>query len=68
MLATSCPLMHKIVQILLTRAESNSIGMSPIGGLVRPVFAEDDQGLLVKLDITRRFERRIPGSNPGRAI
>ena len=24
-------------------------------------------GLLVKLDITRRFERRIPGSNPGRA-
>ena len=24
-------------------------------------------GLLVKLDITRRFERLIPGSNPGRA-
>ena len=24
-------------------------------------------GLLVKLDITRRFERRIPGSNLGRA-
>ena len=37
----------RIAQILLTRAEPNSIGMSPIGGLIRPVFAEDDFGLLV---------------------
>ena len=26
-----------------------------------------EYGLLVKLDITRRFERRNPGSNPSRA-
>lgn len=38
----------RIEQIFLTRAEPNSIGMSPIGGLIHPVFAEDDHGLLVK--------------------
>jgi len=37
----------RIQQILLTRAEPNSIGMSPIGGLLHPVFAEDDFGLLI---------------------
>lgn len=41
---------ERIAQILLTRAEPNSIGMSPIGGLLHPVFAEDDYGLLVGID------------------
>jgi predicted polyphosphate/ATP-dependent NAD kinase len=40
----------RIAQILLTRAEPNSIGMSPIGGLIQPVFAEHDHGLLVNID------------------
>lgn len=38
---------ERIAQILLTRAEPNSIGMSPIGGLIHPVYAEHDHGLLV---------------------
>ena len=38
---------ERIAQILLTRAEPNSIGMSPIGGLIHPVYAGDDHGLLV---------------------
>ena len=38
---------ERIAQILLTRAEPNSIGMSPIGGLIHPVYMEDDKGLLV---------------------
>ncbi len=40
----------KIEQILLTRAEPNSIGMSPIGGLIHPVYAQDDFGLLLHID------------------
>jgi len=40
----------KIEQIVLTRAEPNSIGMSPIGGFLQPVYAEDDHGLLVTID------------------
>jgi len=37
----------RIAEILLTRAEPNAIGMSPIGGFIHPVYAEDDHGLLV---------------------
>lgn len=37
----------RIAQVFLSRAEPNSIGMSPIGGLIRPVHAEDDHGLLI---------------------
>jgi hypothetical protein len=37
----------RISQVFLTRAEPNSIGMSPIGGLIRPVYAEDDYGMLI---------------------
>ncbi len=40
----------KIVQLLLTRAEPSSIGMSPIGGLLHPVYAEDDEGLFIVTD------------------
>lgn len=39
----------RLVQVFLSRAEPNSIGMSPIGGLIRPVYADDDFGLLVTM-------------------
>lgn len=39
----------KIEQLILTRAEPDSIGMSPIGGYLDPVFAADDCGLWVRL-------------------
>lgn len=39
----------RLAQILLTRAEPNSIGMSPVGGLIQPVYAQDDHGLLVDI-------------------
>jgi len=39
----------RLKQILLTRAEPDAIGMSPIGGLIQPVYAEDDGGLLLHL-------------------
>lgn len=39
----------RLRQILLTRAEPDAIGMSPIGGLIHPVYAEDDGGLLLHL-------------------
>ena len=38
---------ERIVKLILTRAEPNAIGMSPIGGFLRPVFCEDDCGLEV---------------------
>lgn len=39
----------RLKQILLTRAEPDAIGMSPIGGLIQPVYADDDGGLLVHM-------------------
>ncbi|MBX3707944.1 MAG: NAD(+)/NADH kinase [Pseudomonadales bacterium] len=39
----------RIDRLLLTRAEPASIGMSPIGGLIEPVDAADDAGLLVEM-------------------
>lgn len=39
----------RIDRLLLTRAEPASVGMSPIGGLVEPVTAEEDEGLLVEM-------------------
>ncbi len=38
-----------IRKLLLTRAEPASIGMSPIGGFIDPVYEGDDEGLLVDL-------------------
>ena len=38
-----------IRKLLLTRAEPASIGMSPIGGFIDPVYEDDDEGLLVDL-------------------
>ena len=40
---------ERIDRLLLTRAEPASIGMSPIGGLIDPVGASDDAGLLVDM-------------------
>lgn len=39
----------RIDRLLLTRAEPTAVGMSPIGGMVEPVFEADDEGLLVEL-------------------
>ena len=39
----------KLRQVLLTRAEPDAIGMSPIGGFLDVVEAADDCGLLVRL-------------------
>jgi hypothetical protein len=39
----------KIERLLLTRAEPDAVGMSPIGGLVAPVDADADAGLLVEM-------------------
>lgn len=46
---------ERMVRILLTRAEPTAIGTSPIGGLLHPVDAADDAGLLVILGPGRRF-------------
>ena len=54
----------RIAQVFLSRAEPNSIGMSPIGGLVRPVYAEDDFGLLVTMDHLKGGDLR-DGDSPG---
>jgi hypothetical protein len=52
----------RIARILLTRAEPDAIGMSPIGGLLQPVGAEADQGLLVRMGAGRRFQAPLsPG-------
>jgi predicted polyphosphate/ATP-dependent NAD kinase len=38
----------KLRELVLARAEPAGIGMSPIGGLLRPVGADEDAGLLVQ--------------------
>lgn len=44
---------NKLRRLLLTRAEPDAIGMSPIGGLIEAVEAEDDAGLLVEMGAGR---------------
>jgi hypothetical protein len=39
----------KIRQLLLTRAEPDAIGMSPVGGCLQVVEAHDDHGLLLRM-------------------
>lgn len=52
----------RIDRLLLTRAEPDAIGMSPIGGLLEPVDAAADQGLLVRMGPGRRFRAPLsPG-------
>jgi hypothetical protein len=45
----------RLTRILLTRAEPDSVGMSPIGGFIDPVSAADDCGLLVEMGPGRSF-------------
>lgn len=52
----------KLREMVLTRAEPDAIGMSPIGGLVDPVGADDDCGLYVKFG--EGYSRQVPVS-PG---
>ncbi|MEM7016085.1 MAG: NAD(+)/NADH kinase [Pseudomonadota bacterium] len=40
---------NTLQQVILTRAHPDSVGMSPIGGLLRPVDASEDMGLHIKL-------------------
>lgn len=40
----------RLRQILLTRAEPDAIGMSPIGGMIEPVYADEDGGLLLHME------------------
>ena len=40
---------EKIESLVLTRAEPDAIGMSPIGGYIKPVYAQDDHGLVVEV-------------------
>jgi hypothetical protein len=40
---------EKIRRLLLTRAEPNAVGMSPIGGMIDVVDAADDAALLVEM-------------------
>ncbi|MFU8814204.1 MAG: NAD(+)/NADH kinase [Pseudomonadales bacterium] len=52
----------RIDRLLLTRAEPDAIGMSPIGGLLHPVYAADDHGLLLHMGPGRRFRAPLsPG-------
>ncbi|MEM7098964.1 MAG: NAD(+)/NADH kinase [Pseudomonadota bacterium] len=55
----------KISQIVLSRAEPNSIGMSPIGGLIRPVHAEDDFGLSMTVDAKADVQPLVAPISPG---
>jgi hypothetical protein len=47
----------RLDSMLLTRAEPNSVGMSPIGGFVDPVYAQDDCGLWVQMGSGGRIVR-----------
>lgn len=51
-----------IREIILTRAEPDSIGMSPIGGLIDPVAEEEDAGLFIRVGGDKHL--RVPVS-PG---
>ncbi len=46
---------QRLARILLTRAEPDSVGMSPIGGFLDPVDGAADCGLLVEMGEGRRF-------------
>ena len=53
----------KMRQILLTRAEPNAIGTSPVGGYLDVVESADDHGLLVRLGTPGR--QILPALSPG---
>ena len=39
----------RLRRVFLSRAEPDAIGMSPIGGLIEPVYEADNEGLLVEM-------------------
>jgi len=45
----------RLVRMLLTRAEPDAVGMSPIGGFVDPVDAGTDCGLLLEMGVGQIF-------------
>ena len=52
----------KLRQIMLTRAEPDAIGMSPIGGHLAIVEASDDHGLLLRMGTGRNVKAPVsPG-------
>ena len=52
----------KIRKLLLTRAEPDAIGMSPVGGCLQVVEAHDDHGLLLRMGEGRTINAPIsPG-------
>lgn len=65
----------RLRRVLLTRAEPGAVGMSPIGGLLDPVGADDDWGLcvdcgigehVVEAPIAPGFFRRLRVATPTR--
>ena len=46
---------NRLARLFLARAEPDAIGTSPIGGLIDPVSAQDDAGLLVEMGPGKRF-------------
>ena len=46
---------NRLARLFLSRAEPAAIGTSPIGGLIDPVGAQDDAGLLVEMGPGKRF-------------
>ena len=55
---------RKIRRILLTRAEPDAIGMSPVGGFIDVVEEGDDVGLLLELEQSPECAFKVPLS-PG---
>lgn len=55
----------KIDRILLTVASPAAVGMSPVGGLVVPVSAEEEGGLLVTCNRSSRDRRLSVPISPG---
>lgn len=45
---------ERLRELLLTRADPAAVGMTSIGGLLMPLTAEQDQGLVVRLAETRK--------------
>ena len=54
---------ERLARIVLTRAEPDAVGMSPIGGMLDVVEAGDDEGLLVEMGPGTEFSAPLsPGA------
>ncbi len=58
----------RLSRILLTRAEPDSVGMSPIGGFIDPVGAADDCGLLLEMGPGRTFAAPLSPGHVSRGV